>query len=137
MIRPILFALLVAPTIVTAQAAAPAPKPEIFIRSPAGDATVATTFPVVFGLKNFGVAPAGVNATGSGHFHLLINTDAGAPGTVIPKDSLNLHFGTGLIETSLTLAPGTYTLRLVLGDFEHKVIGPDLVSKPVKITVKK
>lgn len=140
MIRKLLVlgTLLFAPAIAAAQGApaAPAPKPEIFIRSPAAGATVSTTFPVVFGLRNYGVAPAGVNAAGVGHFHVLINTEAGATGTVIPKDSLNVHFGTGAIETKMTLAPGTYTLRLVLGDFEHKVIGPDLVSAPVKITVK-
>ena len=139
MIRTIFCALLVAPIIAAAQGApaAPAPKPEIFIRSPASGATVPTTFPVVFGLRNYGVAPAGVNAPATGHFHILVNGEAGAPGTVIPKDSMNLHYGTGVIETKVTLAPGTYTLRLVLGDFEHKVIGPDLVSAPVKITVKK
>jgi len=127
------------PLVAAAQAtpSQPAPKPMIFIRSPANGATVATTFPVVFGLRNYGVAPAGVNITGTGHFHVLVNADAPAPGTLIPKDSVNLHFGTGVIETSLMLAPGTYTLRLVLGDFEHKVISKELVSAPVKITVRK
>jgi hypothetical protein len=124
-----------------AQAAAPAPAkpaapPEIFFRSPADGATVTATFPVVFGLRNYGVAPAGVNVAGAGHFHVLINKEAPANGVVIPTDSLHRHFGTGAIETSLTLAPGTYTLRLVLGDFEHKVVNANLVSKPIKVTVK-
>jgi hypothetical protein len=115
---------------------APPPKPEIFFRAPANGATVPTTFPVVFGLRNYGVAPAGVNVAGTGHFHILVNTAAPPTGTVIPKDSLNLHYGTGIIETMLTLPPGTYTLRLVLGDADHKVIGPDLVSRPIRITVR-
>lgn len=135
MIRMLCGALLIAPAMAAAQGAAP--KAEIFVRSPAAGATVPTTFPVVFGLRNYGVAPAGVNAAGTGHFHVLINGEAGAPGTVIPKDSLSIHYGTGVIETTLTLAPGTYTVRLVLGDFEHRVIGPELVSAPVKITVRK
>jgi len=121
----------------TAQGTAPPPKPEIFVRSPANGATVGTTFPVVFGLRNYGVAPAGVTFARAGHFHVLIDTDAGAAGTVIPNDSTHRHFGLGQIETTLTLAPGTHTLRLVLGDAEHKVIGPDLVSAPVTVTVKK
>ena len=139
MFRPLLVAHVAAPLIVRAQAASPAtpPKPESVVRSPVNGATVPATFPVVFGLRNYGVAPAGVNATNTGHFHVLINASVPAAGVVIPNDSLNRHFGTGVIETRLTLAPGSYTLQLVLGDFEHKVIGPDLVSKPVKITVRK
>jgi hypothetical protein len=118
-------------------AAKPAPTPEIFLRAPRNGATVPSTFPVEFGLRNFGVAPAGVNIANTGHFHILINTDAPPVGTIIPTDSLHRHFGAGQIETTLTLAPGTYTLRVVLGDFEHKVISPQLVSAPVRITVRR
>jgi len=122
-----------------AQAAAtqaPPPPPEIYFRAPANGATVSPTFPVEFGLRNYGVAPAGINLKGTGHFHVLIDGEAPAAGGIIPNDSLNRHFGTGVIETRLTLSPGTHTLRLVLGDFEHKVIGPELVSAPIRITVR-
>lgn len=120
-----------------AQTATPqAPKPEIFFREPVDGATVSRTFTVVFGLKDWGVAPATVDFPRTGHFHILIDTDAGPVGTVIPADSLHRHFGTGAIETTLTLAPGTYTLRAVLGDHEHKVISRDLVSRPIRITVR-
>jgi hypothetical protein len=120
---------------------APAPPPpaaEIFIREPRNGAVVASTFSVVFGLRNYGVAPAGANFPRTGHFHLLID---GAPvppvGTVVPADSLNRHFGSGVIETRLTLSPGRHRLRAVLADHEHKVIGPELVSKEITITVRK
>lgn len=116
-------------------AAKPAPAPEIYFRAPADGATVPTTFPLAFGLRNYGVAPATVNLANTGHFHVLINVEAPAPGQLIPADSLHRHFGAGQIETTLTLAPGTYTLRLVLGDYEHKVISRELVSRPVRITV--
>ena len=118
-----------------AKAAQSAPTPEIYFRTPTDGATVPTTFPVAFGLRNYGVAPATVNLANTGHFHILINVDAPAPGQLIPADSLHRHFGAGQIETTLTLAPGTYTLRVVLGDFEHKVISPALVSRPIRITV--
>ena len=138
MLKPLLFVALLAPTVAVAQGApaAPAPAPEIFLRAPANNATVPTTFPVVFGLRNYGVAPVGVNLSNTGHFHILINVDAPPVGMLIPSDSLNRHFGTGAIETRLTLAPGTYTLRVVLGDFEHKVIRKELVSEPIKVTVR-
>ena len=125
-----------APTLRAQATPAQTPAPEISIREPRDGATVPRTFTVVFGLKNWGVAPASVNFPRTGHFHILINTDAGAPGTLIPADSLHRHFGTGAIETTLTLAPGTYTLRAVLGDHEHKVISRELVSAPIRITVR-
>ena len=137
MIRRLLVLAACTPIIAAAQAALPAPPPEIFFRAPSNGATVPATFPVVFGLRNYGVAPAGANISGTGHFHILVDVDAPPPGTVIPQDSLNLHFGKAVIETRITLPPGKHTLRLVLGDFEHKVIGPALVSAPITITVRK
>lgn len=113
------------------------PVPEIYLRAPRDGATVPTTFAVEFGLRNFGVAPAGVNLKGTGHFHVLINVEPPAIGTVIPADSLHRHFGGGQIETTLTLAPGSYTLRAVLADHEHKVISRELISAPVRITVRR
>jgi hypothetical protein len=129
---------LVAGSSLEAQAApaAPAPAPEIYFRAPANGDVVARTFPVVFGLRNYGVAPASVNFPRTGHFHVLINVEPPATGVVIPADSLHRHFGLGQIETTLSLAPGTYTLRLVLADHEHKVIGPALNSAPIRITVR-
>ncbi|MBX3133574.1 MAG: DUF4399 domain-containing protein [Gemmatimonadaceae bacterium] len=122
-----------------AQTAAPAaaqPTPEIYFRAPADGATVPRTFPVLFGLRNYGVAPATVNFPRTGHFHILINVEPPATGEVIPGDSLHRHYGLGQIETELTLAPGSYTLRLVLADHEHRVIGPALNSRPIRITVR-
>lgn len=116
---------------------APQPKPEIYFRAPAEGATVGTSFEVLFGLRNYGVAPVGVKLANTGHFHVLIDVDAPAVGAVIPADSAHLHFGAGQIETRLTLAPGRHRLRLVLADHEHKVIGPDLVSAPLTVTVER
>jgi hypothetical protein len=129
---PLTLAAQAAPT----QPQQPAPPPEIYFRAPANGAMVSPTFPVVFGLRNYGVAPAGVNLKGTGHFHVLVDVEPPAAGAIIPQDSLNRHFGSGVIETKLTLSPGTHTLRLVLGDFEHKVIGPELISAPIRITVR-
>lgn len=129
-------ALAVAVPSLQAQAAA-TPAPEIHFHSPKTGATVPTTFPLAFGLRNYGVAPAGINLNGTGHFHILINVESPAPGVMIPVDSLHRHFGGGQIETSLTLEPGTYTLRLVLADHEHKVISRELISAPIRVTVRK
>jgi hypothetical protein len=142
MIRRVLLLVASLPIIAAAQAAAPAPaqpaaKPEIYFREPANGATVAATFSVVFGLRNYGIAPAGINVANTGHFHIIVDGQAPGVGMLIPpNDSINRHFGSGVIETKLTLKPGVHTLQLVLGDFEHKVISSDLVSVPIKVTVK-
>jgi hypothetical protein len=117
-----------------APAAAP-PTPGIGILLPINGARVRSPITVRFRLTDYGVAPAGTNVDRTGHFHLLIDTDAGAPGTVIPTDSQHVHFGKGQIEVSVPLSPGRHTLRAVLGDYQHKVISADLVSRPVTITV--
>lgn len=111
--------------------------PQIYFRAPRDGAVVGPTFDVAFGLKNYGVAPAGVNLANTGHFHVLIDVEPGAAGAVVPADSLHRHYGGGQIETTLTLAPGRHTLRLVLADFEHKVIGAPLISAPIHITIRK
>ncbi|HVZ48772.1 MAG TPA: DUF4399 domain-containing protein [Gemmatimonadaceae bacterium] len=139
MIRRLLALAAAFPVIAAAQAAPqqPAPPPEVFIRSPADGATVPATFTVVFGLRNYGVAPAGVTGVpNAGHFHLIVDVAPPAVGQIIPKDSVNIHFGGGQIETKVTLKPGKHTLRAVLGDFEHRVTQKEFISKPITVIVK-
>lgn len=131
----LLAAALVAPVACAVQDDEPF-RPEVYFNAPSDGATVDRSFDVVFGLRNYGVAPAGVEYPNTGHFHVLIDAEAPEPGVVIPADTQHLHYGLGQIETKLTLAPGNYTLRLVLGDHEHKVISEDLISKPIQITVR-
>ena len=117
-------------------AATPAPPaPVIGILLPTNNARVTSPVTVRFRLVNYGVAPAGTAVERTGHFHLLIDNEAGAAGTIIPADSLHIHYGKGQIEVSAPVPLGKHTLRAVLGDFQHKVIGPELVSEPVTIRV--
>ena len=130
-------ALSVACTSLQAQVAAPAtiPAPIIGILLPTNNATVTSPVTVRFRLVNYGVAPAGTQMERTGHFHLLIDDAAGAAGTIIPADSLHIHYGKGQIEVTAPVPLGRHTLRAVLGDYQHKVIGPELVSAPVTIRV--
>jgi hypothetical protein len=91
---------------------------------------------VRMGLKNMGVAPAGVDKPNTGHHHLLINGDLPPPGEPIPNDRNHLHFGGGETEARLTdLPPGQYTLQTVLGDAKHYLHNPPVVSERITITV--
>ena len=116
-------------------ASAAAPVPIIGILLPINNATVTSPVTVRFRLVNYGVAPAGTQMANTGHFHLLIDDEAGAAGTIIPADSMHVHYGKGQIEVSVPVPLGKHTLRAVLGDYQHKVIGPELVSAPVSIRV--
>jgi len=89
-----------------------------------------------FGLRNMGIARAGDKTDNAGHHHLLVDApDALKPGDVIPSDKNHMHFGAGQTEARIELPAGKHTLQLVLGDAEHKVFNPPVVSKKVTITV--
>jgi Domain of unknown function (DUF4399) len=122
-----------------AEATTSAPGAKVyFINLKNGD-TVTSPFLVQFGLSGMGISPAGVeNQPLTGHHHLLVGTkltDEELKGA-IPVDAKHLHFGKGQTETTLTLAPGTYTLQLVLGDWSHVPHDQPLMSEIITITVK-
>jgi hypothetical protein len=91
---------------------------------------------VWFGARNIGVAPAGVTTPKTGHHHLLINVPVPPLDREIPNDKNHVHFGQGQTETVLDLAPGTYTLQLLMGDAEHVPHNPPVISKRITITVR-
>tara|TARA_R110002073_G_scaffold132768_3_gene279816 strand:+ start:227 stop:628 length:402 start_codon:yes stop_codon:yes gene_type:complete len=109
--------------------------PELYFVSPAAGAVVANPVTVVFGLRGFGVAPAGVVKDNTGHHHLLIDTELADATAPIPNDAQHRHFGGGQTETTIELSPGQHTLQLVLGNFAHIPHNPPIVSEQITITV--
>lgn len=105
------------------------------IISPADGATVTSPVTVEFGLAGMGVAPAGVQVDKTGHHHLLIDVDVPKLDGPIPSDDNHKHFGGGQTQTTLELAPGEHTLRLLLGDHLHVPHDPPVMSDEVTITV--
>jgi hypothetical protein len=89
-----------------------------------------------FGLRNMGVAPAGVRSPNTGHHHLFVDVDeplnANEP---IPQDKKHLHYGAGQTEARLDLPPGPHTLQLVLGDADHIPLDPPVVSRKIHIVI--
>ncbi|WP_225314998.1 DUF4399 domain-containing protein [Marinobacter confluentis] len=135
----LLSALLIAPISAFAQdmsSAAP-DNAEVYFIEPADGATVEGTFRVAFGLRNMGVAPAGVERDKTGHHHLLINTDVPSDmSKPLPATDQVKHFGGGQTETEVTLPPGKHTLQLLLGNYAHVPHSPAVASKKITITVK-
>lgn len=111
---------------------------EVYFISPKDGATVSSPFVVQFGLKGMGVAPAGVKFEGTGHHHLLIDsdppTDLDAPLTA--NDQL-IHFGKGQTQAVVTLPPGKHTLQLLMGDQNHRAHNPPVFSQKITVIVSK
>jgi hypothetical protein len=121
----------------TAVAQTPAPADAyLYIISPRDGERIGGPFWVRFGLRNMGVTRAGDTAPNVGHHHLLVDVEGELNmQEPIATDRKHLHFGSGQTETRLDLPPGRHTLQLVLGDAEHKVFSPAVISKRITVTV--
>lgn len=115
----------------------PADKPQarVFFVEPAAGAEVKSPVKFKMGVEGMTVEPAGKLVPGTGHFHILINTDPVAEGTVVPADDSHKHYGKGQTEAELELKPGKHKLVLQFADGEHRSYGPAL-TQTIEITVK-
>lgn len=135
--RKIVF-LILATVAVFSSAQAQTPATEgatLYFISPKDGDVVSNPITVRFGLKNMGVAPAGIQYENTGHHHLLINTALPSLDLPIINDEKHRHYGLGQTETTLELPPGAHTLQLLLGDFAHRPHVPPVASKRITITV--
>ncbi|HUC67092.1 MAG TPA: DUF4399 domain-containing protein [Stellaceae bacterium] len=108
----------------------------LYFITPHNGQKVHSPFLVIFGLRNMGVAPAGVKFPNTGHHHLFIDvTEPLDPNVPIPQDKKHLHFGAGQTQARIELPKGRHTLQLVLGDADHIPFDPPVVSKVIHITV--
>lgn len=89
---------------------------------------------VQMGVEVMTVKAAGSVVAGTGHHHILIDTDAVAKGVVVPADDKHKHFGKGQTEATLKLAPGKHTLKLQFANGIHASYGEQL-STEISITV--
>jgi len=140
--KPAIITLLaLLPLTVAAQDLPRTPAPEgarVYIAAPADGEAVSNPVTVRFGLSGMGVAPAGINHSGTGHHHLLIDvTDDALPpmDRPLPASDRVRHFGGGQTQITLELEPGEHTLQLLLGDHLHIPHDPPVMSQPITITV--
>lgn len=116
----------------------PAPRlaKEAYFSNLKDGASIETPFLLKFGLTGMGLAPIVKPVVKTGHHHLLVNRELPMDfNTPLPFNDQYIHFGKGQMESVLNLAPGKYTLRLVLADDKH--IPNFTYSKPIAITVTK
>ena len=115
---------------------ASAPSAQVYFNYPVDGMRVPERFTVRIGLKEMGVAPAGVAKPFTGHHHLLVDTDMVSLDQPIPSDYNHIHLGGGQTEVVLTLPQGTHTLQLLLGDHLHVAHQPPVMSKKITIYVR-
>ena len=110
---------------------------EVYLITPQDGDILTSPLTVKIGLKEMGIAPAGVDKTGTGHHHLLIDLaelpdfEASLPATEHIK-----HFGGGQTETTLALPPGEHTFQLLQANYVHVPHAPPVLSAPITVTVK-
>lgn len=99
--------------------------------------TVTSPVKIEMGVKGMAVDTAnGILKPASGHHHILIGLDSITTETVVPKDSVHLHFGNAQTSAEVTLTPGKHILTLQFADAMHRSYGSKLTSK-VTVNVKK
>jgi hypothetical protein len=96
-------------------------------------ASIPTKVVIRFGLRGMGIAPAGEDRENTGHHHLLIDAELPSLDQPIPNDANHLHFDAGETEAEITLAPGTHTLQLLLGDKDHIAHNPPVMSLRIRV----
>lgn len=107
----------------------------VFFITPQNGDTVTSPVRLEFGLSGMEIAPAGDDRPGSGHHHLIIDSELPLLSLPVPADDHHVHFGDGRTRTELALAPGQHTLQLLLADHLHIPHEPPLYSERIRITV--
>ena len=98
-----------------------------------GDA-VSSPLKLKFNVEGMEVEPAGELHAGKGHHHLLIDRAFIDRGTIVPADSVNIHYGDGSTSTEIELSPGEHTLTLQFADGYHQSYGPQM-SQSIRVFV--
>jgi hypothetical protein len=134
MLAPLLSLLIVSPAAAVEKSP---PDSRVYIVWPKNGTVIrGGKFWLRMGLRGMGVAPAGVEVPGTGHHHVIIDSELPAADEPIPNDPNHLHFGKGQSEARIELPQGSHTLQLFFGDSGHVPHNPPLASEKITITVR-
>lgn len=107
----------------------------VYFVYPRNGETIYPNSTIRFGLRNMGVAPAGIVKPNTGHHHLLVDVPTPPLDVAIPADLNHIHLGGGQTERRITLPPGKHTLQLILADDQHVPHDPPVVSERIEVIV--
>ena len=130
-----------ASTTASAPAAAPVPPANrVFFVTPTNGATIKPMSTIEFGSSGVtvGAVPPGelkpeqVRAN-TIHYHIAVDSDCLAAGTVIPKADPWVHFGDGKNVIEMSLPTGAHRLTVQAGDDMHRTIAG--LCETINVTV--
>ncbi len=130
-----LLTTLIPTTTIAQQSTAPANARVYFIWPKDGTVIKGGKFWARFGLRDMGIAPAGVEKANTGHHHLVIDAPLPPFDEEIPADKNHVHYGKGFSEGRLSLPPGRHTLQLLFADHDHVPHNPPVYSKKITVIV--
>ena len=90
---------------------------------------------VIMAVQGKEVRPAGDIIPGTGHHHLIINSDAVERGETMARTRQTIHYGNGETEAVITLPTGKHTLTLQFANGLHVSYG-EAWRQTINITVK-
>ena len=136
--RPLLSLLIASTAFISPAMAEPSPAgAKVYIVWPSNGSVIkGGKFWLRMGLTGMGIAPAGTVFPGTGHHHVIVDSELPAMDEPIPNDENHLHFGKGQTEARIELPKGPHTLQLLLGDADHVPHTPPLTSAKIAIMVK-
>ncbi|HJU42094.1 MAG TPA: DUF4399 domain-containing protein [Vicinamibacterales bacterium] len=133
------------PAATTSAPATPAAAPpanRVFFVTPTNGATVKPMSTIEFGSSGVtvGAVPPGELKPeqvrpNTIHYHIAVDADCLAPGTVIPKADPWVHFGDGKNVIEMSLPTGAHRLTVQAGDDMHRTIAG--LCETINVTVAK
>ena len=118
----------------------PASTTRVFFVTPTNGATIKPMSTIEFGSSGVtvGAVPPGELKPeqvrpGTIHYHIAVDADCLAAGTVIPKADPWVHFGDGKNVIEMSLAPGAHRLTVQAGDDMHRTIAG--LCETINVTV--
>jgi len=126
-----------APTSAVPETENPPAGAKVYFKNLKAGQTISSPYKLEMGVDGMKIDTAGPLVSGTGHHHLMIDgPDSLAKGTVVKKDSVNIHFGKGQTEYELKLSPGKHKLTLQFADGMHRAYGGQMAAT-VEVNVKK
>jgi len=90
---------------------------------------------IVMGVKGKTIRPAGEIIPGTGHHHLIINSDPEGRGETMGRSRQTIHYGNGETSAVISLPTGKHQLTLQFANGLHVSYGKDW-RHTIEITVK-
>jgi hypothetical protein len=106
-----------------------------FVRPHDGDVLEGPVITLVMGVKGKEIRPMGRIIPGTGHHHLIINSEVIRRGRLVPKRRESMHFGDAQTEVPIRLPKGEHKLTLLFANGLHISYG-EKWSQTIHITVK-